>query len=71
MISKIYGSNQILKKTWSRKGKKWFVLELENWLMKDKKILTPDDMDRIKYLRTLVKKEMAKKKKRGHPWRRK
>ena len=35
MISKIYNSDQILHKAWSRKGKPWYEIALKEERMKD------------------------------------
>ena len=59
MISKIYNSNQILHKAWSRKGKPWYVIALMS-----EKFLGTEGRKRKKYLEYLVEKNRKKKKKK-------
>ena len=61
MISKIYNSDQILHKAWSRKGKPWYEIALKEERMKDFKAR---DKKRIKYLEYLIEKNKKKKKKK-------
>ena len=59
MISKIYNSNQILHKAWSRKGKPWYVIALMS-----ERFLGAEGRKRKKYLEYLVEKNRKKKKKK-------
>ena len=59
MISKIYNSNQILHKAWSRKGKPWYVIALMS-----ERFLGAEGRKRKKYLEYLVEKNKKKKKKK-------
>ena len=60
MISKIYNSNQILHKAWSRKGKPWYVIALMS-----ERFLGAEGKKRKKYLEYLVERNRKKKKKKS------
>ena len=47
MISKIYNSDQILHKAWSRKGKPWYEIALKEERMKDGIFVSDDLMEVI------------------------
>ena len=61
MISKIYNSDKILFKAWSRKGKRRDVIELKSERMKDKKVQNRPKMKELIERIEKYKKQRRKK----------